>query len=202
MSTDAAFVGLSFPALDTAHSQEEFERARTRGHAAGYAAGLRKAAEESAVVATAARIANDEFAAAERASVLSALRALSAATERVAVLKRPVLAEADLALAAAAIELAEVIIGRELSDAPLSARTAVRRALADVDPDDVLAVRLHPEDLAVLAADAQSDAALHFIADASLERGDAVVDVPNGSVDARISSALGRARSVLLEGQS
>jgi flagellar assembly protein FliH len=202
MSTDAAFVGLSFPAIDTARSREELERARTRGHAAGYAAGLRRASEEAAIIAAAARIASDEFATAERASVLSALRALSAATERVAALKRPVLAEADLALAAAAIELAEVIIGRELEDAPLSARTAVRRALADVDPDDVLAVRLHPDDLAVLAADANADAALHFIADASLERGDAVVDVPNGSVDARIASALGRARSVLLGGQS
>ena len=44
MLTDAAFSKLSFPSIGAARSEEEFEHARTRGHAAGYAAGLRQAA--------------------------------------------------------------------------------------------------------------------------------------------------------------
>jgi flagellar assembly protein FliH len=112
-----------------------------------------------------------------------------------------VLAEADSALAAAAIDLAEAIIGRELDDRENSAKTAVLRAMSIVAIDDVLGVRLHPEDLAVISADGAGVQGLHLVSDPGLDRGDAVLDVPDGIVDARISTALARAKAVLVGGQ-
>jgi flagellar assembly protein FliH len=42
---------------------------------------------------------------------------------------------------------------------------------------------------------------LHLVSDPGLDRGDAVLDVPDGIVDARISTALARAKAVLVGGQ-
>jgi flagellar assembly protein FliH len=201
MSPDPAFARLAFPSIGPIEPSEDLDRARIRGHAAGYAAGLRIAAAEAEILAVAALAAQEKRDAASRATVLSALGALRLATEQVGEIRRVVLAEADSALAAAAIDLAETIIGRELDDAENSAKTAVLRAMSVVAFDDVLGVRLHPEDLAVISADGAGVQGLHLVSDPSLDRGDAVLDVPDGIVDARISTALARARAVLVGGQ-
>ncbi|WP_423921958.1 hypothetical protein ACPEEZ_01785 [Frigoribacterium sp. 2-23] len=90
-------------------------RAEARGHAAGYAAGLRQADAELAVRRAsleadfAARAAGlEEATRASIAALDSAARALQA---RVA----PVLAEAEEALVAVAVELAESVLGYELA---------------------------------------------------------------------------------------
>jgi flagellar assembly protein FliH len=201
MSPDPTFAKLTFPSIGAAEPSEDLDRARIRGHAAGYAAGLRVAAAEAEILEVAALAAQEKRDAASRAAVLSALAALRTATEQVGAIRREVLGEADSALAAAAIELAEAIIGRELDDTENSAKTAVRRAISIIAVDDVLGVRLHPEDLAVISADDTGVQGLHLISDPSLDRGDAVLDVPDGIVDARISTALARARAVLVGGQ-
>ncbi|KQS17302.1 hypothetical protein [Frigoribacterium sp. Leaf186] len=81
-----------------------------------------------------------------------------------------------------------------------TARAAVARALAVTDPGDVVTVRLHPADLAQLdAATLDSVAAdVAFVADASLARGDAEAELRVGQVDARLGTALDRARTALL----
>jgi flagellar assembly protein FliH len=81
-----------------------------------------------------------------------------------------------------------------------TARAAVARALAVTDPGDVVTVRLHPADLAWLdAATLDSVAAdVAFVADASLARGDAEAELRVGQVDARLGTALDRARTALL----
>ncbi|WP_228498077.1 hypothetical protein [Frigoribacterium sp. VKM Ac-1396] len=80
-----------------------------------------------------------------------------------------------------------------------TARAAVARALAVTDPGDVVTVRLHPADLARLdAATLDSVAAdVAFVADASLARGDAEAELRVGQVDARLGTALDRARTAL-----
>jgi flagellar assembly protein FliH len=200
MSPEPAFARLTFPSLGVIEPSEDLDRARIRGHAAGYAAGLRKAAAEAEVLEVAALAAQEQRSAASREAVSSALGALRSATEQVGAIRRVVLAEADSALAAAAIDLAEAIVGRELDDTETSAKAAVHRAMSAIAVDEVLAVRLHPEDLAVIGADGALPG-LHLVPDDSLDRGDAVLDVPDGIVDARISTALARARAVLLGGQ-
>lgn len=64
---------------------------------------------------------------------------------------------------------------------------------------EVAAVRLHPADVAVLKAVGMSEAAgVDLVPDASLARGDAMAQYPDGWLDARIGTALARARAVLL----
>ena len=58
--------------------------------------------------------------------------------------------------------------------------------------DSILTVRLSPIDLAVITAAGSPPRAVALVADAALDRGDAVVEtVADGRVDARISSAVG-----------
>ena len=195
MSTNAWFSSLTYPSLHPAGAEEEIERARVRGHAAGYAAGLRAAEAEAAARTERVRLEREALRSDAATGLASALGALDVAARRVSESAELVLADADAALAAAAIELAESILGRELATAESSARVALARALAAVDEHSALAVRLNPVDLAVLGANEASSPLVRFIADPNLERGDAVVDLPEGRVDARIASALDRARA-------
>jgi flagellar assembly protein FliH len=197
MSTDAAFSPLSFPAVASRHDGDH--PARTRGHAAGYAAGLRLAEEElrEQLALLAEEHATAVATATARIDRLAAL--LEAAVRSVEASVVPVLADAQHSLAHAVIELAEVVVGCELADGETSARAAVTRALDGVDPALVLTVRLHPDTLADLD-DAAIVPGITYTADASLEPGDAVTDFAEGYLDARISSALARAREALLGG--
>jgi flagellar assembly protein FliH len=78
-----------------------------------------------------------------------------------------------------------------------TARAAVARALDGLDRSLVVGVRLHPADLAALG-DATAASSVPLVADARLARGDAEVDLPSGLVDARLVTALSRARAALL----
>jgi flagellar assembly protein FliH len=197
MSTEAPFAELSYPSLASDATRDEFERARVRGHAAGYAAGLRRAEADAAALAAdelAARTERDALATDEIRSVLAAV---DAAATVVANADRLVLEDADAALAAAAIEIAEVIIGHELRDGDASARAAIARVTAVMQNDDVQVVRLNPADYAIVREQADAASGVRFIADPLLQRGDAVLEVANGRIDARISAALDRARAEL-----
>jgi len=127
-------------------------------------------------------------------------RATAAASARTV----PALDEAVCSIHQAAIELATAVLGRELASGEGSARAALDRALSlppDVGP---LTVRLHREDLARVRAlldeeRATLPAGTELVADAALAPGDAISEFPNGYLDARIGSALERARRALLE---
>jgi flagellar assembly protein FliH len=132
----------------------------------------------------------------------SAVVLLDAAAAALRARTTPVLAEADAELAAAAVALAEAVIGRELSDAPTGAKAALERALSAPDSDAVVAVRLHPADIALLEAELlkterSTAAQVAFVPDSSLARGDAVAEYPDGELDARIRTAVARARAAL-----
>ncbi|MGV2901209.1 FliH/SctL family protein, partial [Microbacterium sp. AGC62] len=101
-----------------------------------------------------------------------------------------------------AIELAELILAAELSDAGSSAAAAARRALTVADPADIREVRLHPDDLQTLQTTESDLTAFALVADDTLERGDAVATLTHGHIDARIGSALERARRALAEAGS
>lgn len=61
-------------------------------------------------------------------------------------------------------------------------------------------LRLHPLDLALLDESTRASSApgVVFVADPSLGRGDAEADLPAGLIDARLGTALARARQALL----
>lgn len=197
MSTDNAFSEVHYPIIATAQLEEETARAKIRGHAAGFAEGLRAAEALAAVDAAQMRIERDALHEDAVTALTAAVDALRAAAQRFDASSVPVLLEADDALLAAAVELAELIIGHELDDESRSARTAIARAFSNVDEASITAVRFSPIDLAVINAHGIATPELRFVADAALSPGDAVVEMAEGRIDARIGSALDRARAEL-----
>jgi flagellar assembly protein FliH len=177
---------------------------RDRAHAAGYAAGYAGGAREAARAATAEAVRGEErrAAAEERQSAehAAAISALASAAAAAAARTAPVLADAERALHAAALELATVVLGCELADGERSARAALARVLGDPQVPGVHTVRLSPRDLdALRAAGGVPDiAGLELVADPTLAPGDAIGRHPDGYLDARIAAALARARVALL----
>jgi len=197
MSTSAAFAPLVFPELETPVTGEIAERARVQGHAAGYAAGRREAAARLEEELAAQRAQADHLLAVEIVRLRSAAAALEAAAARIAGERAAARALTDEAMLAAAVDIAELVLGRELTDRPTSAVAAVRRALAEAGDAPVLAVRMHPEDLPLVAAVREEFPGLRFGSDPSLDRGDAIADLADGRVDARIGGALERVRAAI-----
>lgn len=184
-----------YPPLNPSGEAEGF----TRGHAAGYAAGLRRADAELAARRAELDAEHAEAVEYGRAQVRAAVALLEGAAFALAERTAPVLDEAEAQLADAAVALAEAVIGHELSDAPTGARAALARALSGRDAHAVVAVRLNPADLALLDVGARP-AGVVLEPDPTLGRGDAVSVYPDGELDARIGSALARARAALAGG--
>ena len=200
-STDIPFSRAHFPLLKASPDAATGSLAYAHGHTAGYTSGLRKAALEAEerrgqMEAEHAAVLSDCEARTRRA--LATLAAAAAALDAAAV---PVLAEAQDSLAAAALDLAETILGRELSDTDTSARAALARALAHAPSAGVPTIRMHSADLRVLDDAISETHGVIFTADDSLERGDALAQFEAGHLDARIGTALARARAALLEDQ-
>lgn len=201
MSTEGRFSSVIFPRLRVADHDRLDEQARARGHAAGYAEGLRAAAVDDN-----ARVARQD---AEHSAVLRhgearvdrAVQLLL--TAALALNKRtvPVLREAEDTLVRTAVDLAEAILGSELSHTRNAARQALARVLDHADHADhapIHTVRMHPDDLAVLGEEIGTPAGVDFAADPLLARGDAIMEFPDGYLDARISTALARVKASLL----
>ncbi|WP_157156820.1 FliH/SctL family protein [Diaminobutyricimonas sp. LJ205] len=197
MSTEV-FSKLTFPALADPQSERIELQARSRGHAAGYADGLRAA--EAEVAALKDRLATENLLEQQRAReqrdraemmLARAAGALDAATV-------PVIADVQRTLAEAAIELAEAILGYELEHGERTARAALDRALSPVDVATAHRVRMHPTDLARLDAGTGDRAGIELVADPAIEAGGAITEFADGYLDARISTALARAKAALL----
>ncbi len=184
----------------------QHDGARAAGHAAGWAAGWAagaRAAAEGAARAEAERAAEHERVEARRQAViddavLALLRSAQAADHRAV----PRVDQVRRELAEAAVLLAEAVLRRELSDGEDSARAALARALEVPAELGVHTVRLSPSDAAavqqLVATGAVSLGAVAVVADPRLDRGDAVSEHPAGFLDAQVSTALARARRVLL----
>lgn len=197
MSTDAPatpFTAMAFPRISapSAEWEREYESARVRGYAAGHAAGMRIAAEAEAIVREELHRDREQERLRTEARIARASAALDAAVASLADRERDLALTAQRELERLAIELAETILARELRD---DTRAALRRALAHVDPAEVIELRLHPAD-----ADALREAAPDGVAvtpDAALSPGDAIAVLAEGRIDARVAAALERARSAL-----
>ena len=195
MPAEPAFAPLSFPALP---SQGGDERDSIRGHAAGYAAGRKQAEAEIAELRESLMREAAEADKRIRDQIGSALEALARAAEDYRARQVPVLQSLDASIASAAMELAEAIVGHELATGEGSAKTALGRASTDAVPAGSV-VRLNPQDIAVIIADGRVSPTVELVADYTLEPGDAVIDLSHGSIDARVSASLKRARAALVE---
>ncbi|MFO7689162.1 MAG: FliH/SctL family protein [Cryobacterium sp.] len=174
------------------------ERAHAQGHAAGYAEGLRLAAVDAAVLAEAAEAAQLEARFTAEARIERMVELLSAAAAALEARTVPVVREVEHTLVVTALELAEAVLSRELSNADTSAQRALERAIDQPTRVDVQGVRMHPDDLNTLGSATDQVDGVTFHPDASLSPGDAVVDFADGYLDARVSTAFERAKSALL----
>lgn len=210
MLSEPSFAVVDFPLIrdgdGTAHKRKDAAeqagaRAQVQGHAAGFAAGLRAAQAEaderlaSLEAAGAARLASRE---AHLGEVVATAELVLQAVHRVVT---PTLEQSDETLIHAAIELAEAVIGHELSQHEAAAAAALRRILHELAGEatrtDVI-LRLHPDDAEVLREARSLPDSFDVRSDATLARGDAIAELPDGLIDARIGTALARAKLALL----
>ena len=202
MSTDTGFGRMAFPRLRDEEQDRAAEQSRAEGHAAGYTQGLRLAAAD--VARRAAEI-SAEHAENERhgdAKVEQAVRLLAAAARALDERSIPLIQQAESTLVNMSLELAEAILGVELSHTEPSARRALERAMLQpdqLDRSEVHTIRMHPEDLVVLGAQTRALENISFVADSRLKRGDAITEFSDGFLDARIGTAFDRARAALVE---
>lgn len=192
---------LAFPELVKDEIPEVHERARVQGHAAGYAVG-RKAATETLANDRAVLRAEADRALGEQIDDLrTALDAVRNAAGELNAHTAMALEGTEEAVLSAAIEIAGMILGRAITeDREGAAVAALRRALDAAGPIPIRAVRMHPQDLELVSMVSEEEPGLQLVADPRIARGDAMVDLPDGVVDACISSAVERVRHALLGG--
>ena len=202
MSTDTGFGRMTFPRLRDEEQDRAAAKSRAAGHAAGYTEGLRLA---TADVAGRADEINAEHAENERyaqAQIDHAVSLLAAAARALDERSIPLIQQAESTLVQTSLELAEAILGSELSRTEPSARRALERALHQpdqLDRNEIHTIRMHPDDLVVLGAQTRALESIRFVADSRLQRGDAIAEFSDGFLDARIGTAFERAKAALDE---
>jgi flagellar assembly protein FliH len=182
---------------------DELARLRQHAHAEGFAAG-----QAEGMTAAAAVVAETERFAAERLAdvqarwerrVASATAALGAAVTRLDEAATPAADEVRESILATVLILVEDLVGRELALADSPVLDAVRRALTLCPADAPAVVRVHPDDLAEIPADALAalPESVRIVADAAIERAGAVAEAGSRRIDAQLGAALARVQAVL-----
>lgn len=184
------------------NADDRLAEAHAVGFAAGWAQGRLEAAEAEQAVAlrAAAEAARIQAEQAERFD--QALRALAVAAAGFERRALPTLAGAEQLLVQGAFQLAEAVLGAELRHLPDTAHAALDRVLTELPVDEPVVVRLSPGDQAVLDLEGTGEFELDgrvitLIADPELTDGDAIGECAAMTVDARMHTALERAREVL-----
>ena len=120
----------------------------------------------------------------------------------------PTLDDVADAVLDAAVALARVIVGAELTVVDAAAQAALRRALRPLPTDSVVTVRLNGSDVAALeglvtrtpTGDLFEGHQVRLVADPTVRPGDAVAEQAGSVVDATIEAAFTRAVEVLRGG--
>jgi len=191
------------PASITPQRSDAGDPARTAGFAAGWAAGARAAADAAATERTRLQDEHNAREARRDEMAASAVGAFGAAMGQWNSRAVPVLDEARRTLYSAALDLAAAVLQREVEPSSSSARTLLDRALALPIEATPTVLRLHPDDLLhvnllIESGQAAVPAGLRLVGDSRLSVGDAITEHEDGALDARIGTALARAREVLL----
>lgn len=169
--------------------------AEAQGYAVGWAQGRREAEAE-------ARRAADEVAARHAAAEArreaehaEALAVLARAADEVHGLLGSMCARVEERATDLAWALVEELVGREIS--VVTSADVVRRVLRVLPPGIVATVRMHPSVVGHAAVAELEELGLEVVADASLDRADALVSHDGAVIDLRIGSALERVREAL-----
>jgi flagellar assembly protein FliH len=172
--------------------------AHEQGFAAGYADGLAKAAAELAETKAQLVAEATQAAATAAARADEVLLALTDGIESLPQRLTPTDDELGQTILEAAYVLAEAVVAHDVAASATGVRDVVLRSLSKA-PDEVEAVvLLAPEDLEALGQLGAIGARnVRLVADPSVSRGGCVVECGPLRVDARVESALARAKAVL-----
>ncbi len=182
---------------------EELDRLRRQAQAEGFAAGRAEGMTAAAdVVAAAERAATEQMATAQERwerRLFSATAALGAAATRLDEAAVPTADDVRETVLGTVLTLVEDLLGRELALADSPVLDALRRALTLCPADAPALVRVHPDDLAELPADALAALpdSVRVIGDPSVERAGAVAETGSRRIDAQLGAALERVQAVL-----
>jgi len=177
----------AYRALDPAATAKAIEAGRSAGFDAGYRDGY----------AAGIAAAQDELDAMAKQYATTVGQLMSALTKAAAELQTRAtveMAQIEDDLAAAALTIAEAVIGRELALADAPGQDAIARALALAPAGDAI-VRLHPDDVATAGGDFGRE--LTILADPSVEPGGCIVEIGACTIDAQIGTAVERVREAL-----
>lgn len=182
---------------------EELDRLRRQAHAEGFAAGRTEGlAAAAGVVAEAERAAAERMAAAQQRwerRIASAAAALAAASARLEETTVPTAEDVRETVLGTVLTLVEDLLGRELAIAESPVLDALHRALTLCPADAPAVVRVHPDDLAEIPADALTGLpdTVRVLGDPSVERAGAVAESGPRRIDAQLVAALERVQQVL-----
>ncbi len=136
-----------------------------------------------------------------KSTVAAALSSLSHSVESARAMFERRRAELEESIPKLVFDVLVELVGAESALSADPGRRAITRALALDNGSTDAVVRLHPDDVATLGdlADLESARTLTVIADPAVERGGALVDIGETTIDSQLSAALDRVRSVLEE---
>ncbi|MDQ2958601.1 MAG: flagellar assembly protein FliH [Actinomycetota bacterium] len=178
--------------------------ARSVGYAQGWSQGLRDASEAQAEVQASARTEALRLAETNAQRWESALQAVQAAAGRLDQTVVQLTDEISDKILAAAVELAQTLIGQELRDPTVSASAALSRVLRVAPENEPVTVWLSSQDYQTLtgtggteliaAIDATGAGRITLECDPALTIGDATARSAATSIDARLTEAVARLR--------
>jgi flagellar assembly protein FliH len=173
--------------------REGFESGRAEGFRVGMSEGRERGHAEGE--AAARRSAEEDFVRQLRPT----LRALDEAVAQLDAVDALALRDVEIDVVDLAFAVVSELLGRELEVAEAPARDALRRCLS-LAPDRGEAIaRVNPEDLETLTSvgEMAPGRRIEFVADASIERGGAVMEVNACRIDGQLAPALERVRQAL-----
>jgi len=187
------------------HAQPTRAEERASALAAGYAEGWAAGQQQALAAAQADAERRDAEHAAAQAALSQrcniAVQALAQAAGQLHQRELPVLDEMGETLLEAALALAAAVLDRELQGLDDTALLALRRSVSPLPGHGQVRVRVSPADHAELSrhlgGPAWEGRDLDLVVDPSLRPGEAVAEADGAVVDARIASALDRARTAL-----
>lgn len=192
------FTPLTLPRLGKGEGESaQYEAARRRGHSTGYAEGMRLAAQEARAAEDAAQQRRAEQSRIQAEATSRALDALAMAKDTFDARARELTHLTEDRVTALAVELAEAILGAELSDPVQAALNAASRAAREAVSRADAVVILNPGDLATLDSLGELPEQVTFESDPTIAPGDSAVRLPDGEVDLRVSTAVARVRETL-----
>lgn len=173
--------------------EEGYAEGHAEGKAVGYAEGYQRGNEEAAERAL-------EFMREREARLTAALEALAGAARECNERQSAAIDDIEGSIVSAIFDLAETVVGRELSHTRTPGRDALARALSMAKSHGPATARLHPDDIETIGdlADIAPGRVIEIVADPEVEVGGCILEAGAQRVDAQIGTAIARAKKALL----